>query len=167
MVTKVEPHGLDLKTHMASHVTISCQYLCSLHLREGLQLEAGLGEERNGALKEVVPEVVLKVDREVVSDCVREVSEGCENDRVDQHGHLGPVRGVDGVLDQVLEHEQHLHHKVQQVLPASFFLGPKMMDILGVVVGGHQPKHGDHVGDHCRGIPVNFAPRSNTLDDSS
>merc|ERR1719193_895782 len=167
MVAKIEPHGLNLKTHVTSHVAISSQNLCSLHLREGLQLEAGLSEKRNRALKEVVPEVVLKIDGEVVSDGVREVSEGSEDHRVDQHGHLGPVRGIDGVLDQVLEHEKHLHHKVQQVLPASFFLRPEVMDILGVVVGSHQSKHGDHIGDHCRGIPVNFASRSNTLNDSS
>merc|ERR1719369_784528 len=80
-----------------------------------------------------------------------------------KHGHLCPVRWIYGVLYQVLEHQQHLHHKVQQVLSSCLILWSEVLDVLTKMLGGHQSEQGHHIGHHRRGIPIILIPVGNSL----
>ena len=64
--------------------------------------------------------------------------EGGEDDGVNHHGHVRPVSGIDRVVNQVLEHQQDLHHKVQQVLSAGLVLGFEMLNVLTEMLRRHQ-----------------------------
>ena len=83
-------------------------YRASPILKTPAYLQAWLGEEGDSTVEKIVPHVVHKVHGEKVSDGVGEVAQRVEDDRVDQHGHLGPVPRVHAVLDQVHKHDQHL-----------------------------------------------------------
>lgn len=79
VLTEVEPHAPDLEAGLASHVLVLGHDPPPLVGGEVVQLQGGLREKRDCAVEEVVPRLVLKLGKEEVSDCVREMSQGFQD----------------------------------------------------------------------------------------
>jgi hypothetical protein len=58
------------------------------------------------------------------------------------------------MVDKILEHEKHLHDKVEEVLPARLGGRLQLADVGGEVGRAHQAQHCDHVAHQRSSIPV-------------
>ena len=57
-------------------------------------------------------------------------------------------------MDKILEHEEDLHDKVQEVLPARLGAGLQLVDVGGEVGRAHHPQHRHHVAHQRHSVPV-------------
>ena len=58
------------------------------------------------------------------------------------------------MLNEIFEHEQNFHHKIQEILPSSLILWLKVLDVLTEMLRGHESEERHHVGHYSRGVSV-------------